>query len=206
MKTRSALAQATIDRIIDATVSAIEQGGEPSLRVNDIARDSEVSVATLYHYFGDREGLVVAARLKQYAGSTGVYFDDFAKAADATTDAAGFAAIIRMFFERSIGDSTRSARFLRSEIIGSSRTRPQLAESLRAIQTDHVDRLAEVFQKGRDRGFVTKTVAPRDIAEFALALYMGSPSADLIAGERQISTSLSRVLAELVDSVLVPQS
>lgn len=63
-----------MDRIVDATVAAIEVGGEPGLRVNDIARDSEVSVATLYHYFGDREGLVVAARQKQYAGSTGVYY------------------------------------------------------------------------------------------------------------------------------------
>lgn len=204
MKTRSALAQATIDRIVDATVAAIEAGGEPSLRVNDIARDSDVSVATLYHYFGDREGLVVAARLKQYQGSTGLYFEDFAKAADATTSAADFAALVRMFFERSIADSNRAIRFLRAEIIGSSRTRPQLAASLREIQADHVERLADVFQRARERGFVAKTLTPRDIAEFAMVLHVGSVLPDLIAGEDRVATSLSRVLAEVIDSVLVP--
>jgi len=204
MKTRSALAQATIDRIVDATVAAIEAGGEPSLRVNDIARDSDVSVATLYHYFGDREGLVVAARLKQYQDSTGLYLGDFANAADSATSAAEFAALIRMFFERSIADENRSIRFLRAEIIGSSRTRPQLAASLREIQADHIERLADVFQRARERGFIAKTVAPRDIAEFALVLHVGSVLPDLIAGEDRVATSLSRVLAEVIDSVLIP--
>lgn len=203
MRTRSALAQATIDRIVDATITSIEVGGEPSLRVNDIARDSDVSVATLYHYFGDREGLVVAARLKQYEGSTGIHFDAFAQAAGAAADAAAFASVVRMFFERSIADADKSIRFLRAEIIGSSRTRPQLAASLREIQADHVERLAGVFQAGRDRGFVSTKVAPHDIAEFALAMHVGSVLPDLIAGEGQVSTSLSRIVAELVDSVLV---
>ena len=203
MKTRSALAQATIDRIVDATVAAIEAGGEPSLRVNDIARDSDVSVATLYHYFGDREGLVVAARLKQYQGSTGLYLEEFAKAADAATSATDFASLVRMFFERAIADNNRSIRFLRAEIIGSSRTRPQLAASLREIQADHVERLAEVFHGARERGFITRTIAPRDIAEFALVLHVGSVLPDLIAGEDRVATSLSRVLVEVIDSVLV---
>lgn len=206
MKTRSALAQATIDRIVDATVAAIEAGGEPSLRVNDIARESDVSVATLYHYFGDREGLVVAARLKQYQGSTGLYLDDFAAAADATSNAAEFAALVRIFFERAIADNNRSVRFLRAEIIGSSRTRPQLAASLREIQADHIERLASVFERARERGFVAKSLAPRDIAEFALVMHVGSVLPDLIAGEDRVATSLSRVIADVIDSVLVPSS
>lgn len=204
MKARSALAQATIDRIVDATMSAIDAGGEPSLRVNDIARDSDVSVATLYHYFGDREGLVIAARLKQYAGTTGVYWDDFVGAADAATSPAEFATVIRAFFERSIAYANRSIRFLRAEIIGSSRTRPQLAATLREVQGEHVERLTDLFRKARDRGFITKKIAPRDIAEFALALHVGSVLPDLLAGEGQFATSLSRVLAELIDSVLIP--
>lgn len=204
MKARSALAQATIDRIVNATVAAIELGGEPSLRVNDIARESDVSVATLYHYFGDREGLVIAARLKQYEGSTGIYFDDFAKAADAAPTAADFAALLRVFFERSIAVTNRSLRFLRAEIIGSSRTRPQLAAPLREIQADHVERLADVFHRAKERGFITRKVTPRDMAEFALALYIGSVLPDLVAGEGQFSTSLGRVLSELIDSVIVP--
>lgn len=205
MKTRSALAQATIDRIVGVTVTAIEAGGEPSLRVNDIARDSDVSVATLYHYFGDREGLVVAARLKQYAGSTGLLLEEFALAVDAAQSREDFAEIIRAFFERSVGESSRSVRFLRAEIIGSSRTRPQLASSLRDIQEEHVDRLARIFGAARDRGFITLRLSPRDLAEFALAVHVGSVLPDLVVADGESGASLNRVLSAMVDSVLVPQ-
>lgn len=206
MKSRSLTAQATMDRIVDATVAAIESGGEPALRVNDIARDSNVSVATLYHYFGDREGLVVAARVRQYLGSTGVYLADFARAVGELNDAQEFAALIKVFFDRSVAAENRQQRFLRAEILGSSRTRPQLAASLREIQDDHLRGLTEVFGIAKDRGFIASNVDPRDIAEFALAINLGSVIPDVVAGDAGQSQSLSRILPLLVDQVLIPNT
>ena len=195
-----------MDRIVAATVEAIESGGEPSLRVNDIARDSGVSVATLYHYFGDREGLVVAARVTQYLGSTGVYLNDFKKAIIEINDARQFAELIKAFFERSIASGNKSMRFLRAEIIGSSRTRPQLAASLREIQEDHLRQLTEVFAVAQERGFIAAAIQPRDIAEFALAVNLGSVIPDLVAGGDRTGESLHRLLPLLIDGVLVPSA
>ena len=194
-----------MDRIVDATVVAIESGGEPALRVNDIARESNVSVATLYHYFGDREGLVVAARVKQYLGSVGVYLDDFSKAVNEISNVSEFAALIKLFFERSVASTNRKQRFLRAEILGSSRTRPLLAGSLREIQEDHLRRLADVFGVAKERGFLAGNLDPRDIAEFALAINLGSVLPDVVAGDAGHGESLSRILPLLVDQVLVPQ-
>lgn len=193
-----------MDRIVAATVEAIESGGEPSLRVNDIARDSQVSVATLYHYFGDREGLVVAARVKQYLGSTGVYLVDFKNAILEIADARQFAELIKIFFTRSMSTNNRSTRLLRAEIIGSSRTRPQLAASLREIQEDHLRQLTDVFAIAKDRGFIAEAVHPRDVAEFALAINLGSVIPDLVAGDDKVGESLGRLLPLLVDRVLLP--
>lgn len=191
-----------MDRIVDATIAAIESGGEPSLRVNDIARDSNVSVATLYHYFGDREGLVVAARVKQYLGSTGVYFEDFAHAAEAVKSAQDLVSLINDFFERSTSPANRSTRFLRAEIVGSSRTRPQLAASLREIQEDHVRRLADVFAGAKNRGFIADDLDPREVAEFALAINFGSVIPDLVEGDAANGKALQHVLGLLVSCVL----
>ena len=194
-----------MDRIVDATVTAIESGGEPGLRVNDIARESNVSVATLYHYFGDREGLVVAARVKQYLGSTGVYLKDFARAVSELKSAQEFAEIVKVFFDRSIAAGNRKQRFLRAEILGSSRTRPLLAASLREIQEDHLRGLTDVFGMAKDRGFIASNIDPRDVAEFALAINLGSVIPDVAAGENGQSESLSRILPLLIDQVLVRQ-
>ena len=195
-----------MDRIVDATVAAIEAGGEPGLRVNDIARDSDVSVATLYHYFGDREGLVVAARQKQYAGSTGIYYDAFARAVREATTCAELSTVLCAFFGQATSESSRAMRFLRAEIIGSSRTRPQLAAALREVQEDLAAKLAEVFADAQERGLLRRTISARDIAEFALAIHLGSVLPDLLAGENAKSTSLDPMFSELIESLLVVHS
>ena len=206
MKSRSALAQATMDRIVDATIAAIEAAGEPALRVNDIARDSGVSVATLYHYFGDREGLVVAARQKQYAGSTGVYYEAFSRAVHEAATCAELSTVLCGFFGQATSESSRAMRFLRAEIIGSSRTRPQLAAALRAVQEDLAAKLTAVFAEAQDRGLMRSTISARDIAEFALAIHLGSVLPDLLAGENAKTTSLDPMFSELIESLLVVHS
>jgi AcrR family transcriptional regulator len=206
MKTRSALAQATMDRIVAATIAAIETGGEPALRVNDIARDSDVSVATLYHYFGDREGLVVAARQKQYAGSTGIYYEEFSRAVRNAATCIELSAVLCDFFCQATSESSRAIRFLRAEIIGSSRTRPQLATALRDMQEDLAGKLTVVFAEAQDRGLMRTTVGARQIAEFALAIHLGSVLPDLLAGENTKPTSLDPLFSEFIESLLVVHS
>ena len=195
-----------MDRIVDATVAAIEVGGEPGLRVNDIARDSEVSVATLYHYFGDREGLVVAARQKQYAGSTGIYYERFSQAARGAKTCEELSKVLCEFFGHATDESSRAMRFLRAEIIGSSRTRPQLATALREVQEDLACKLTLVFADAQERGLMCNTISARDIAEFALAVHLGSVLPDLLAGENARSTSLDPMFGELIESLLVVHS
>ena len=206
MKVRSALAQSTMDRIVNVTVAAIEAGGEPSLRVNDIARDSDVSVATLYHYFGDREGLVVAARLKQFAGSTGIYYDEFARAMNAATTSDELASVVRGFFGQATSQASRAIRFLRAEIVGSSRTRPQLAAALREVQEDLTARLTAVFANAQERGLLRSSISARDIAEFALTIHLGSILTDLLAGDDDRVSSLDPIFSELVNSVFLVKS
>lgn len=195
-----------MDRIIDATIVAIEAGGEPGLRVNDIARDSEVSVATLYHYFGDREGLVVAARQKQYAGSTGIYYEEFSRAMRGASTCAELSKVLCEFFGQATSESSRAMRFLRAEIIGSSRTRPQLAAALREVQEDLATKLTEVFADAQSRGLMRNTISARDIAEFALSIHLGSVLRDLLVLENSPAASLDAVFNTMVESLLVVHS
>lgn len=191
-----------MDRIVDATIAAIESGGEPALRVNDIARDSGVSVATLYHYFGDREGLVVAARQKQYAGSTGIYYDEFSRAVRGSSTCAELSTVLCNFFGQATSESSRAMRFLRAEIIGSSRTRPQLAAALRDVQEDLATKLTDVFADAQNRDLLRRTVNAREIAEFALTIHMGSVLSDLLAGDASAEGTLDSMFGEFVGSLL----
>ncbi len=48
-------------QLLDATVAVIARRGVRGLRVQEVASEVGVSVALIYHYFGNREGLLAAA-------------------------------------------------------------------------------------------------------------------------------------------------
>ncbi|MGX6448175.1 TetR/AcrR family transcriptional regulator, partial [Patulibacter sp. S7RM1-6] len=54
-------AAAPPQRILAAAAALIRRGGVRDLRVQAVAADAGVSTPLVYHYFGNREGLVRAA-------------------------------------------------------------------------------------------------------------------------------------------------
>jgi AcrR family transcriptional regulator len=50
----------TRGRVLDAALQAFADGGLPALSVHEIRDRSGVSVGSLYHHFGSREGIVLA--------------------------------------------------------------------------------------------------------------------------------------------------
>ena len=53
-------------RILELAVSAIDEGGEAAVRVNDLAAEAGVTIPTLYRHFGSRDGLVEAAQTYRF--------------------------------------------------------------------------------------------------------------------------------------------
>lgn len=180
MKTPSATAIATMSRIVDVAIAQIETEGEPGLRVNDVAKASGVSVATLYHYFGDREGVVVAARTKQFEEHS--VFDEgvFASILDGAKDAEEFHQRMFAALGAVAAQGSSQSRFIRAEIVGSSRTRPALAAALRDHFAQRAESLEKIFLRAQERGLLEREMAPRCLAEVALAIHAGSAAGDLL--------------------------
>lgn len=180
MKTPSATAIATMSRIVDVAIAQIESEGEPGLRVNDVARASGVSVATLYHYFGDREGVVVAARMKQFNEHSAFDAAVFTTVLDTSDNADEFRQKMFDALSDVASQGSTQSRFIRAEIVGSSRTRPALAEALREHFTQQAESLEKIFLQAQERGLLERQLAPRCLAEVALAIHAGSAAGDLL--------------------------
>lgn len=181
MKTPSATAIATMSRIVDVAIVQIEAEGEPGLRVNDVARSSGVSVATLYHYFGDREGVVVAARMKQFQEHSAFDQDMFNAILDSSTSADQFRQKMFAALGTIAAHGSPQSRFIRAEIVGSSRTRPPLAAALREHFAREAESLEKVFLRAQERGLLEAEVDPRCLAEVMLSIHAGSAAGDLLA-------------------------
>ena len=54
--------QETVNRILAAAAQVLVQGGYEAMSTNNVARQAEISVGTIYRYFDDKDELLVALR------------------------------------------------------------------------------------------------------------------------------------------------
>ena len=64
-------AKETVAVVIEATAKTIRHSGEASVRVQDISKATGVSIGSIYHHFGDRDGLIRAAYVQDFASTVG---------------------------------------------------------------------------------------------------------------------------------------
>jgi AcrR family transcriptional regulator len=57
----------TREALIQVTVDALDELGEPNVRLENILATSGVSVSSLYHYFGNLRGLIDAANIVRFS-------------------------------------------------------------------------------------------------------------------------------------------
>ena len=170
---------ATMERALAVVGQILDEGGEASLRLADVSRRSGVSIGSLYHHFESREGLIKAARERQFIQSLPTDADDVADLLATATTPAEFVERLERII-RSTQTTDRAAnRLRRVELIGAAASRPELLESISATQTmvlDVGEALGEAF---RDRGWLREGVEPRALALFVQAITLGRVLGDL---------------------------
>ena len=143
----------THQKILDEAIRIIETSGEASLRVHDIEVAVDVTPPSIYHFFGSREGLVIAAQEERLVRS----FAEFNALSDSILRGVSSRAELRDAFLNiltMIYDPSRSlARQQRLFALGSVEGRPELAVVLGEAARSFLRQLAENFQVFKDIGW-----------------------------------------------------
>ena len=143
----------THQKILDEAIRIIETSGEASLRVHDIEVAVDVTPPSIYHFFGSREGLVIAAQEERLVRS----FAEFNALSDSILRGVSSRAELRDAFLNiltMIYDPSRSlARQQRLFALGSVEGRPELAVVLGEAVRSFLRQLAESFQVFKDIGW-----------------------------------------------------
>src|SRR5258706_1469302 len=85
---------ATAHSLLQATIEAIDVGGEAAVRVQEIADTAGVQIPILYRRFGSREGLIQAAQIERLSRALGREMEELAAAMDTVATADQFRALI----------------------------------------------------------------------------------------------------------------
>jgi AcrR family transcriptional regulator len=144
----------TQQKILDETIRIIEASGEASVRVHDIEVAVGVTAPSIYHFFGSREGLVIAAQAERLVRS----FAEFNAMSEVILSRVSNRAELREAVSDLLGliyDPSRSvSRQQRLFALGSAEGRPDLAVVIGEAARDFLHRLAVSFQTFKDKGWI----------------------------------------------------
>lgn len=161
-----ARAEATVATVIEATIRAIEAGGEASVRIDDILNETGISKGSLYHHFGGREGLIAAARVTQFSRFVAEDAKNVRDTLTQTNTLEEFIAATSSLVELGNNVERERARHNRLSVIASSYGRPELRESLALQQHSHTEAIAEAVRYGQRKGWIRTDIDARAVAVF----------------------------------------
>lgn len=146
--------------MLEAAIERLEREGEAGIRVREIAAAAGVSYASLYHFFGDRDGLIEAAQAESYRRSLSSGMEIFRQAAGTAGSRDEFAAIVEQVLRVLFGPEGARRRARRQEVEGSAAFRPRLKQLLADAVAESAAAVAEVFHRAQQRGWVQPDVDP----------------------------------------------
>lgn len=178
----------TVDRALQVVAEVLDRGGEAALRLADVSRRSSVSVGSLYHHFGSREGLVSAARERQFLDSLPGDAAEAVEFLEGASTPREFLERLRDMLERGEEAPRAAGRRRRFEMIGAAARRPGHLQGIVAVQTSYLDLIEGMVMTLQDRGWLKRDANPRALAVLLHGL------------------SMTRVLAEIDEAPVDPEA
>jgi AcrR family transcriptional regulator len=169
----------TRELLLNAAIAVLETDGEAAIRVDELAQGANVSKPSVYHFFGSREGLVVAALAEMYRRDLTYDRKRLSEIAWSATSRQqfidNFLAIIASF---SSEDGARRRAF-RIGVLGAAVSRPRLQEAIVEMHHEQVNFLVEFLSVGRERGFITRAVDLHTTALWGSMVILGRHLAEI---------------------------
>ena len=190
----------TRERLLQAAIAVLETRGEAAIRVDELARSANVSKPSVYHFFGSREGLVVAALAEMYRRSLAYDRELLLEAARSAADRQEFIRTFRAAIASFSDDDGVQRRAFRTEVLGAAVSRPGLQQAVVEMHREQTSFLTQFFTVGAERGFVSLPYDMHTTALWAIAVMLGrhvaeiDPAVDLAAWDRLTSDTFVRLL------------
>lgn len=157
-------------KILDSAISLLDQGGEPAVRLRAVAKLVGISQPTLYHYFKDRESLIIAAHARRLKVNLAPTIDPFLAAVRSCKNREEFLDVLLGVYRHSYQPGRTAVREVRAELIGASMQRHELRESVvQEINASLADSISAI-EFAKENGWIRQSIDSRAFALFNLSL------------------------------------
>ena len=152
------------DRLLEATIEAIDAGGESAVRVQDIADAAGVQIPILYRKFGNREQLIQAAQIERLGRALDSEFRQIQAVVEHAITAEQFRSVLDLILASLDSAERRAARWQRVNVIGSTYGRPELATAVSKLQSRTIRGVADALRRPQQLGWLREGL---DLEAFA---------------------------------------
>jgi AcrR family transcriptional regulator len=150
----------TRTRLIEATIEAINQGGEASVRVHSVAEIAEVREPSVYHFFKNRKELVEAAQAERYRRGYLEMFNPFRAVVEVAETKEDFVKAVRQLFAGVYRPERHEARATRVNVIGSAQKSTDLAKVVNEANFQVATSMGQLLDECQKKGWVRSDLDP----------------------------------------------
>jgi AcrR family transcriptional regulator len=155
----------TRTRLLAAAVDAIDSAGVLGVRVRDVAEKAGVAVPSVYHFFGNKDGLVDAALALRYSRGLVELTQKFADLSLACATEDEFWIVVDTVIGAVFTPDRSAVRSVRADVLGIAQTRPQLRAAVVLAQRVNHDLLSKTLVELKERKWVAASL---DVEAFSL--------------------------------------
>lgn len=150
----------TRSRLIEATIEAINEGGEAAVRVHTVAEVAEVREPSVYHFFKNRKELVEAAQAERYRRGYIEMFNPFRAVVELAETREDFVKAVRQLFAGVYRSERHEARAVRVNVIGSAQKSADLAKVVNEVNLEVATSMGELLGECQKKGWVRSDLDP----------------------------------------------
>jgi AcrR family transcriptional regulator len=195
--------ESTVDLVLKAVIRRLEESGESHLTIDDILLETGVSKGSLYYHFGDREGLIYAARIAQYSSYLENDSEELRSGLLTCTTFEQFVENLLGLTILSMQKNDRKIRAMRLNTISSAYGRPDLWYALQEKQHQYTNAITEVFQYGQKMGWVRTDITAHALGVFVQGHALSRILVDLDHNELE-AESWVKVMKLTFDVIFTP--
>lgn len=170
------------ERILEAAIALLYRDGEAGLRVENVIEAAGVARQSIYHHFGDREGLLVAALAERYRRALAASAHPILDAMMMCVEEDDYVRLVLSNISGMMREGGER-RAIRVQALGAAISRPTLRAAMQEAHHAAVMETTKIFAFGQVRGWLNREHSAEALCELWFGVITGFHVAEAYAAE-----------------------
>ena len=194
----------TRQRLIELALIELDTNGLSGFDLDDLLAKSKISKGSLYHHFGSKNGLIVAAEVHLLLATYDQGNRLLRLLIENTKNANEFASHMELMVRTATDQQSVETRRRRVRALALAQHNPTLAQEIKKSQIEGSNYLAETMQIAVDKGWLRPDINVRAFSYWQQGMFFGHKLLD-ISGEDDLKDPWNEIAVIAFRAFLQPR-